>query len=280
MTTHNPLSVLSDLPLPLAPPDPVGRSAPHSAGGTGALEASAVDLHPGSGLNAGDSSELLGRPPEPEQSHQDASAHLPVRLQDSLFTAHKVGLTGQAWRSYIRDQALVPMMMGVYREEKVPDSPLLRAFCLAELTPPDYLYRIRFSRKTAAWVLGYISDPPDHRLDVDYDKTNRTNLPRAYRARFATHQSSFYPFDSAALGPITVTTPLRTALDLLLYYEDVEAIQAVRSILLGTANSVTPEIFRAYATHTNNLPSQIHDRAMYLAQEAELTLSERGSRRG
>lgn len=258
MTDSNQLSRLSDLPLPLAPAQPHTRNA-----------LAVLATEPRSTYPSPPETDQVTQPPASSLPLTEELSHLP-HLEDSLITAEKLNLKPRQFKDVIAQLNLVEIMHGVYRPAHCEETPLLRAHCLSLLTPADYLYRLRFSRLTAAWALGYVDITPTRRIDVDYDRNYRCNLPRHCRSIFYTHQSRYLPFDTMAVGPISLTTPLRTALDLLLYHDTVEAIDAVAKILADPTNSVTPQLFTQYLEDQPNVPAQVHRAAGYLTETIAL----------
>ncbi|MFP7760525.1 type IV toxin-antitoxin system AbiEi family antitoxin [Marisediminicola sp. LYQ134] len=85
--------------------------------------------------------------------------------------------------------------------------PLARARSLARVLPP----RVIVERLSAAWVLGAIDDPPAvHEVCVDSAaRYSRLGLPRL-RIREVVITST----EMSSVGPVRVTSPLRTAVDL------------------------------------------------------------------
>lgn len=123
-----------------------------------------------------------------------------------------------------------------------PDTPALRARALAATVPR----RAIAERATAAWIHGTRSVPPP-RPQVCLDPSRRgTRLPVSVDGR----QRTFKQGETHPIGPIAVTTPLRTAADLLLSstaFDDAAALE-VRHLL--SLSSATPEALRPYVPRT------------------------------
>lgn len=240
----NSLGALSELPFPLAP----GRPSPHNS-----LQ-----------VIAHDSSSF--QPARAEHKGPE-SRELPALVR--LYSQQTTGLPAAQWRAFLKDRELVHFHHGIYREPQDEPTPLMRAASLGLLTPAGYHHRIRYSRITAAWVLGYLPELPEGRLHVDYDRDNRCNLPRSYRADFATHQAQLRPYDTMTIGPIRLTTPLKTALDIITYSVDEGDLAIVKAILLDSQNSVTPELLLQSAREQMSLKATALLRAQHLAHQLE-----------
>lgn len=237
------LNILAELPLPLVP----GRKQPRSA----------VDYI------AHSAGHLLPHSKEVSFPNTQSTGEKP----SDLLTAASLGLSKQEWNRYRQEQGLIHLHHDLWVSPHQPITRALRAESLAAVAPSDYLYRIRFSRLSAAWVLGYTEQFPQGRIDIDYSRDNRCNLPRAYRSRFAAHQTVVIPYDCISIGPIQVTTPLRTAIDLVTYHDEVEHLMAVRAILRDPQNTVSPDLFLKALADKPNLRRSSYLRAEHLAQE-------------
>lgn len=240
----NSLGALSELPFPLAP----GRPSPHNS-----LQ-----------VIAHDSSSF--QPARAEHKQADPR-ELPALVR--LYSQQTTGLPAAQWRAFLKERELVHFHHGIYREPEDEPTPLMRAASLGLLTPAGYHHRIRYCRTTAAWVLGYLPELPEGRLHVDYDRDNRCNLPRSYRADFATHQAQLRPYDTMTIGPIRLTTPLKTALDIITHSVDEGDLAIVKAILLDSQNSVTPELLLQSAREQMSLKATALLRAQHLAHQLE-----------
>ncbi|MFW0119269.1 type IV toxin-antitoxin system AbiEi family antitoxin [Rothia sp. P5764] len=240
--THR-LNILEELPLPVAP----GKNRPQSA----------IDC-------LAHSAEFL---PTRGSSPGLPSTKISVDESGYLITAERLGLSTPEWQKYRQEQGLINLHHDIWVSPDQPVTRALRAESLAAVAPADYLYRIRFSRLSAAWVLGYTPQFPSGRIDIDYSRDNRCNLPRAYRARFAAHQTTVIPYDCITIGPIRVTSPLRTAVDLVSYHDQVEHLDAVRAILRDPQNTVSPQLFLKALADKPNLRRSSYLRAQHLAQQ-------------
>ncbi|WP_237222709.1 type IV toxin-antitoxin system AbiEi family antitoxin [Rothia nasimurium] len=241
----NSLGALSELPFPLAP---APGAAPHS-------------------LNVVACDSTSYAPAHLTQDEADTTQE-PYTLV-RLYSQQTTGLPAQQWREFIKERELVHFHRGIYRQADDEPTPLMRAASLGLLTPAGYHHRIRYCRTTAAWVLGYLPELPEGRLHVDYDRDNRCNLPRSYRADFATHQAQLRPYDTMTIGPIRLTTPLKTALDIITHSVDEGDLAIVKAILLDSQNSVTPELLLQSAREQMSLKATALLRAQHLAHQLE-----------
>jgi hypothetical protein len=105
-------------------------------------------------------------------------------------------LDGEAFRV---DQCIAPV-------DTVP-GPVLRAAALAAELPP----RLIAEQHTAAWVWGIVADPPSrHEVCADITARIRPTL----NSRLSVREVVVLHEDVSVLAGLTVTTPMRTAIDL------------------------------------------------------------------
>lgn len=244
---------LQDLPFPLLPP-PARPASPLTYIAT-QQDASRYESVTGLGL-------------------QPLGAEVIKRAAANLYTAENQGMDAREFARLVREDRLVHLHHGVYRSPDTKETALLRALSLGLLVPDGYLFRLRFSRLSAAWILGYLDALPNGRMDIDYDRDRRFHLPAKARPLFAPHQTVFAPFDSYALGDVAVTNPLRTASDVLATCDTEEALDAVRRILLDPDNSVTPELLLASLEERPHIlyRTAVMERAKFLINECTLKL--------
>ena len=124
-------------------------------------------------------------------------------------------LDGEAFRV---DQCVAPV-------DTVP-GPVLRAAALVAELPP----RLIAEQHTAAWVWGVVADPPClHEVCVDITARVRPTLD----ARLSVREVVVLHEDVAVVAGLTVTTPMRTAIDLTRFVEDWsdEEARIVRELL-------------------------------------------------
>ncbi|RMI13525.1 hypothetical protein [Cellulomonas triticagri] len=116
-----------------------------------------------------------------------------------------------AWQVLLRDGHLVPLRDGVALPAGVVADPVTRAVALAPLVPPGCVV----TRESAAWVhLGASpTAPPDGPVHVAAPRGTRAPRPRPGRV---VTEADLSPHDAPPLGGVRVTSPRRTARDLLL----------------------------------------------------------------
>ncbi|GIG38203.1 hypothetical protein Cpa01nite_35840 [Cellulomonas pakistanensis] len=111
-----------------------------------------------------------------------------------------------AWHLLLRDGHLVRLRDDVAVPARVRVTPALRAAALAPLVPS----RCAVARAAAVWV--HLGGPPPERVDVVAPSGRRVPDPAPGRAAAAT---ALPDADVVLLGGVRVTTPRRTAVDLL-----------------------------------------------------------------
>lgn len=117
-----------------------------------------------------------------------------------------------------------------------PDTPALRAEVFSKHRPGPAVA----DRRTASWIHGARSSPPG-RPEVCIDPSKRGALPSGFDA----HQHRISADDSVQLAGVRVTTPLRTASDLLLTrpsFSQSDALEVRHLLLIADA---TPFQLRA-----------------------------------
>jgi hypothetical protein len=157
-----------------------------------------------------------------------------VRLAPALDT----GLFSEAERSALRlDGECVPLGLTVIPVD-VPVDATVRA---ASLSAAVARYDLVVDLRTAAWVHGALpSLPRSLTLAVDIDRARRTKLIRP-----APREARFRADDVARLGGVLVTTPLKTAFDLLRLEDGADT--AAVALLLLRGEGVEPVIAAALA---------------------------------
>lgn len=113
-----------------------------------------------------------------------------------------------------------------------PDTPALRAQAFGALRPG----RLVADRGTAAWIHGTRSTPP-LQPQVCIDRRSRGRLPTGFDA----HQHALGPADTLDLDGVRVTTPLRTAMDLVLTLPVFDAAEALEARHLLAIARASPE---------------------------------------
>ena len=124
-----------------------------------------------------------------------------------------------------------------------------RALALATLVPP----RLIAERRSAAWVLGAAVDAPAvHELCAA--STARARPPLS--ARVSVREVMISEGDVETIGGLRVTTPLRTALDLLRVGDEFDARDAAIVRALLEIGELTSHDCRAAAERRTKLPGK------------------------
>ncbi|MFF2052030.1 hypothetical protein ACFVU2_10565 [Leifsonia sp. NPDC058194] len=151
-----------------------------------------------------------------------------------------------------------------------PDTPALRAQALAATVPR----RAIAERGTAAWIHGTRSSPPP-RPQICLDPSRRgTRVPVAVDGR----QRTLKPGEARPIGPIAVTTPLRTAADLLLsapVFDEPEALEVRHLLALDAA---MPESLARFVPRTRRGGSVRALQRIRSVERARLPLIDAGAR--
>ncbi|WP_309134228.1 hypothetical protein [Cellulomonas sp.] len=147
-----------------------------------------------------------------------ALVRLRPRPVDLPPVVHRADLGPLAWAGMLADGALVPLRGDVARTTGTAETPAVRAAAVARLVPP----RGVVGRTAAVWV--HTGGPPPRRVDVLVASGARRPDPHPDR-RVA--EAVLGPEDVVALGPVRVTTPLRTALDVARWETSASAQEAL-----------------------------------------------------
>jgi very-short-patch-repair endonuclease len=148
--------------------------------------------------------------PVPQPSRQPAALRRQIfrardAIQSGLLTAQQ--LRGPAWQRVCR---------GVYADATLPLHHGLKARAAALAIPPE----AAITGKSAAWLWGVRLASADDLVDVVTPPGHRIGVAAGLRVR----TSPLPAADLDELGDVTVTTPLRTAWELALRLEPVEAV--------------------------------------------------------
>lgn len=147
-----------------------------------------------------------------------------------------------------------------------PDTPGLRARALSSTVPR----RSIAERGTAAWIHGTRSSPPA-RPQVCVSPSNRgTRFP----ARVDGRQRSFTAGETQLIGPIAVTTPLRTAADLMLKATVFEHPDALELRHLLSLAALSPEALVPFIPSTRRGGSARATERLRMVEQVRLPLVE------
>jgi len=151
----------------------------------------------------------------PDPSRAPAAAHAAAPPRTPPRTAARLPPTplvrpadvgDVAWQLLLRDGHLVRLRGDVALPARVRATPALRAAALAPLVPP----RCAVARAAAVWV--HVGGCPPERVDLVAPSGGRVPDPAPGRAAATT---ALPDGDVVLLGGVRVTTPRRTAVDLL-----------------------------------------------------------------
>jgi hypothetical protein len=118
----------------------------------------------------------------------------------------RADLDDVAWQVLLRDGDLVPLRDDAALPAGIPASPALRAAAVAPLVPA----RCAVARAAAVWV--HLGGPPPERVHVVAPRRVRVPDPAPGRSAAVTDLADR---DVVVVGGVRVTTPRRTAVDLL-----------------------------------------------------------------
>ncbi|MEG9247962.1 hypothetical protein V6S67_07680 [Arthrobacter sp. Soc17.1.1.1] len=132
----------------------------------------------------------------------------------------------------MRLDGLVHLVIGdSYLRSDFREDPATRSRSAVRSVPAPMRARVALGRSTAAWIYGCA--PPPALISLVTDHRRRTTaLPPFTPA--VMHQVALGPFDVNLIGGVSVTTPLRTALDIAVHGEERDAVPILRAIS-GTA---------------------------------------------
>jgi hypothetical protein len=139
--------------------------------------------------------------------HDHALFDQPFTLQDALAA----GLTHRRLKALVRQRRVRRVLHGVYAEASLPDTVDTRIMALQRVMKPHVVV----CGRTAAWLYG-VDMFTYAELEI-LPGAETCVLPTQNRMRRATcggARRDLAPRDVAKLGSLSVTTPLRTALDL------------------------------------------------------------------
>ncbi len=116
---------------------------------------------------------------------------------------------------------------GVYRSVTIAETPALRAAALLRKVPPALVPRVAIGRLAAAWVYG-CAPPPERIALVVANARRTTELPPFSGCTL--HEVALADADVTAVGDASVTTGLRTAMDIALYVPAPAAAPVLRRL--------------------------------------------------
>ncbi|TKV28104.1 hypothetical protein FDK12_09015 [Arthrobacter sp. NamB2] len=128
----------------------------------------------------------------------------------------------------MRLDGLVRLVIGnSYLRSDFREDAVTRSQAAARSVPQSVRPRVALGRSCAAWIYGCA--PPPSLISLVTDHRRRTTaLPPFTPA--VMHQVALGPFDVNLVGGVSVTTPLRTALDIAVHGEDGDAVSILQAI--------------------------------------------------
>ena len=126
-----------------------------------------------------------------------------------------------------------------YAPAPAPVTAELRAAALATTYDPRLRHRTVVGRQSAAWIYGCAPEPPVPVLLVPSPR----RLSSARKARgVLVHEVWLGDFDVIELGPLRITSPLRTAVDMAMHGETPLASLVLRRLLGRSGLGLTPSL--------------------------------------
>ncbi|MUK03353.1 hypothetical protein GM708_16435 [Vibrio cholerae] len=162
----------------------------------------------------------------PPERVLDAGAPVVTSTGGILFHAGEIFSSAEL--QAMRLDGLVHLVIGdSYLRRDVREDPATRSQAAARSVPHTLRPRVALGRSCAAWVYGCAPRPALISLVTDH-RRRTTALPPFTPA--VMHQVALGPFDVNLVGGVSVTTPLRTALDIAVHGEDRDAVSILRAI--------------------------------------------------
>ena len=149
------------------------------------------------------------------------------------------------------DGVLAAVFGDAYTPASVPHTHILRARALALALPPNLVGRAVVGRFSAAWIYGCAPAPA--RISLLVDVGHRVGALRPWSGCIV-HEVSLGRFDAANIAGISVTTPLRTAVDLALHGDAEAALPALAAITSDAKLGCPPGLVRQALEATHRVP--------------------------
>ena len=140
----------------------------------------------------------------------DASAPIPIDRPFTAELADEAGVPAALRHKLVAAGLLRPLVRGVFVASQVPDSFRLRVSAVALVTPSHAVVVDR----TAAWIHGVDALPRNAIHEMPWVDLYSHGGSRLRRAGVVSGIRDLRPTDIVELGPVAVTTRLRTACDL------------------------------------------------------------------
>jgi hypothetical protein len=154
----------------------------------------------------------------------------------------------------MRLDGLVHLVVGdSYLRSDFREDPGTRSQAAARSVPHSIRPRVALGRTCAAWIYG--STPPPVLISLVTDhRRHITALPPFTPT--VMHQVALGPFDINLVGGVSVTTPLRTALDIAVHGDDHDAVPILRAIGRARGLDCPLRVVEAALVNTSRVPGK------------------------
>ncbi|WP_307082513.1 hypothetical protein [Arthrobacter agilis] len=170
----------------------------------------------------------------------------------ALFHAGEIFTSGEL--QAMRLDGLVHLVIGAsYLRSDFREDAATRALAAARCVPPTIRRRVALGRSCAAWIYGCA--PPPVLISLVTDHRRRTTALPAFTPAVM-HQVALGPFDVNLVGGVSVTTPLRTALDIAVHGADRDAVPILRAIGTSAALDCPLRLVEAALVNTRRVPGK------------------------
>ncbi|MHA7180295.1 hypothetical protein ACX80J_09285 [Arthrobacter sp. MDB2-24] len=179
----------------------------------------------------------------------------------------------------MRLEGLVRLVIGdSYLRSDFREDPATRSQAAARCIPRSLRPRVALGRMCAAWIYGCA--PPPALISLVSDHRRRTTaLPPFTPA--VLHQVALGPFDVNRVGGVSVTTPLRTAVDIAVHGEDCDAVRILSAIGRARDLDCPLRLVEAALLATPRVPGKTRALArLRAAQHPGVGRTEPGARQG
>lgn len=169
-------------------------------------------------------------PPGPVAS-RSVPAPGPVLLPGAPFSAGELA-------AMLADGIVQRPLLDAHLRTGVALTRATKVLLLTALLPGHLQRRGVLGRMGAAWFYDCAPAPYPVPILVSKDARTTTTLPPG----FSLHQTGFHPYDRVRHEAITVTTPLRTAVDLALHVPGADATAALQRLLAAPHLHCPPQL--------------------------------------
>lgn len=204
----------------------------------------------------------------PPERHLGAGVVPVTSTGGALFHAGEIFTSAEL--QAMRLDGLVRLVIGdSYLRSDFREDPATRSRAAAHSVPHSLRPRVALGRSCAAWIYGCA--PPPSLISLVTDHRRRTTaLPPFSPA--VMHQVALGPFDVNLVGGVSVTTPLRTALDIAVHGEERDAVEILRAIASSATLDCPLRLVEVALARTARVPGKT--RALERLRQA------RGARHG